>query len=174
MANPSAIANDTKVYLEDLDLTADATKADAISWADEIAKQIFPPTDVDFLKERFCIVSDDVMSFLSETATEVSARIKLEDDTKTVKDGSLWYEEALPCETILYGFVSASKMGIPKNGEPNKYDYVESNVAMRQIDDLLKANKAMQFGGKATVGRGMCRLLLAKNGNANGKKETTT
>ncbi len=163
VANPNDISNGKNVYLEDLDLIADDSKAEVKNWADKIAKYLFQSdtTWKDFLSRRFCIVSDDVMSFLVETATEVSARIRLEDDTKTVKDGSLWYEEALPCETVLYGMVSASKIGIPKSNNPSGIDYIQPNDAMQQVDDLIRTRKVMQFGGKGTVGRGICHLYLS-------------
>jgi CRISPR-associated protein Cmr4 len=144
----SAIAKVGKVFLEDLDLTADDKSNDAAAWADAIAKNV-SSSDQDFLKERFCVVSDDVMSFLVETATEVSARIHLDDNAKTVADGGLWYEEALPCETVLYGLVMATEI---------KASGAIPTVAMDEVEKLI--TKPVQFGGKATVGRGVCRLYL--------------
>ena len=43
--------------------------------------------------DRFAIVHDDVFTFLCETATQVDARVKIDDDTKTVEEGQLWYED---------------------------------------------------------------------------------
>jgi CRISPR-associated protein Cmr4 len=153
------IVNNTKVYLEDLDLNAKEDSI-AIEWAEEIAKQIFPQ-EKDFLKKRFCIVSDEVMSFLVDTALEVSARIKLDKETKTVTSGGLWYEEALPCETLLYGILTATKISVPNKNQPGTFDYVKPNDAIKEVETLLADHKTIQFGGKATVGRGVCKLYLS-------------
>jgi hypothetical protein len=102
------------------------------------------------LSERFCVVSDDVLSFLLDTATEITARIKLLEDFKTVQKGGLWYEEALPTETILYGLVIATPTGHHKNNGLNEtaiFDVVRNSI-----------EPVVQLGGKATVGRGLCRL----------------
>jgi CRISPR-associated protein Cmr4 len=74
------------------------------------------------------------------------------DDTKTVKEGQLWYEEALPCESVLYGLVTA--LPIKK---------FASELTSQSILTLVAAltTKAVQLGGKATVGRGLCQLRLA-------------
>src|SRR5947209_6412044 len=90
------------VYLEDLDMPVQADQ-DMTTWATWIGQQVFPDDETwrTMLIERFCIVPDDIFNFLIETATEITARIKLLEDSKTVQDGGLWYEEALPAETIL-------------------------------------------------------------------------
>lgn len=146
------------VYLEDLDLpvSTDAAKKDqAKQWAEALALEMFPtPEDAEwqiFFKERFCIVPDDVLNFLLDTATEITARIALEEDSKTAAEGQLWYEEALPCETVLFGMVLAVKIG-KVNLNPSD--------ALDQVKTLT--SKPIQFGGKATVGRGLCRLTLSQ------------
>ena len=98
---------------------------------------------------------DDVLNFLLDTATEITARIALNENSKTAdsESGALWYEEALPCETVLFGMVLAIKIG-KVNLNPND--------ALIEVEKLM--NKPVQFGGKATVGRGLCRLTLSKEG----------
>ena len=49
-----------------------------------------------------------MMSFLLETAMEVQAHIRLDNDTKTVERGGLWYQESLPAESVLAGLVVAA------------------------------------------------------------------
>ncbi len=141
------ITTNDQVVLEDLDLTSVRDhKADA--WANWLGERIFPD-DTEWqqmLKERFCVVHDDVLSFLLDTATEITARIKLLEDSKTVKKGGLWYEEALPTETVLSGLVVAT----PVKVDPPKVFTV--------ISELIQ--KPLQLGGKATVGRGLCRLQM--------------
>ncbi len=154
------------VYLEDLDLPVQADQ-DMTAWATWIGQQVFPDLPVladqktsgntiwqAMLIERFCIVPDDIFNFLIETATEITARIKLLEGSKTVQDGGLWYEEALPAETILSGIVLVNPMPSTKITETEIFKILQS----------LTTGKAVQFGGKATVGRGMCRVLIGKEG----------
>ena len=125
--------------------------AGANDWAGWIAGRVFP-NDTDWqtmLIERFCVVHDDVFNFLIDVATEVTARIKLQEDAKTVQDGGLWYEESLPTETILSGIVLAI---------PTKKSEIASSRVFQVLQGLT--DTTLQFGGKAPVGRGFCRVLL--------------
>jgi CRISPR-associated protein Cmr4 len=142
------------VYLEDLDLTA---KAEALitEWTNWLALRIFPD-DQDWrtmLVERFCVVHDDVLGFLLTTATEITARIRLNEKAKTVDKGGLWYEEALPTETVLAGLLLVAPPREAKIGDKKVLDVV-----------MGCAEKPLQLGGKATIGRGLCRVTLAKEG----------
>lgn len=143
------VNNNSKVFLEDLDLTPNDMNSDKTDiWAKWIAENIFDDTEwQDMLKARFCIVSDDLLSFLLETATEVSARIVINDESKTAEN--LWYEETLPTETILSGLVIAN---------PTKKANVSATDVFKTITTIT--NKTVQFGGKATVGHGLCSVKL--------------
>ena len=55
------------------------------------------------------IVDDDTMAFLWETATQVDARVRLDEETRTVAKGALWLEESLPPETLLIGLLAADR-----------------------------------------------------------------
>lgn len=148
------IGTTTDVVLEDLDLKA-TRSMEASAWASIIANHVFPNDSAwqKMLRERFCIVADNVLSYLLNTATEITARIKLLEDTKTVQKGGLWYEEALPTETILYGLVLATPVLKTGLNDAAIFNVVKSSIA-----------PLMQFGGKATVGRGLCRVQL-QNGS---------
>jgi CRISPR-associated protein Cmr4 len=146
------LVNSNQVILEDLDLKANPQAA-ASGWAQWIGQRMFPE-DSDWqqmLTARLCIVHDDVLSFLLDTATEITARIKLMEDVKTVQKGGLWYEEALPTETILSGLVVAT---------PIKKAGTTGEEIFQVLTDLM--DKPAQFGGKATVGRGLCRLQMTR------------
>lgn len=137
----------TQVILEDLPLKAEPFE-DVTQWAEWLGGKLFPqsPEWQSELTARLCLVSDDVLSFLLETGTEITARISMDDDKKTVKQGALWYEEALPAETVLAGLVLAA---------PVK---TSAEQVFNMVDSLAK--KPLQFGGKATVGRGLCQATL--------------
>lgn len=141
------ITINNRIILEDLDPTATPSN-DARAWAQWIGGQVFPSDKVwqQMLTARFGVVHDDVLSFLLDTATEITARIKLLEDAKTVKKGGLWYEEALPTETILCGLVVATPVRATRDD------------VFTTLTTLM--GKPLQFGGKATVGRGLCRLQM--------------
>ncbi len=153
-----------KIVLEDLDLTPDADRAIAKGWAEWIAMHALPQDWSTMLTERICIVHDDIFNFLAETATEVSARIALENDSKTVTGGALWYEEALPAETVLYGIVITNftprALGEYKDGK-----LVPKFTEQALLNKLKETTtKPMQLGGKATTGKGICRVSLTEAG----------
>jgi CRISPR-associated protein Cmr4 len=140
------------VYLEDLDLIA-TTDPTTTAWANWLATHIFA-TDQGWqqmLRERLCVVHDDLLGFLLNTATEITARIRLEDQTKTVTKGGLWYEEALPTETVLAGLLMAT---------PPREVKISADDVIRTIAGCV--DRPLQLGGKATVGRGLCRVTLPK------------
>lgn len=145
-----------KIVLEDLDLTPTAD-AKAEAWARYIGERLFPNTHADAqawqdaLARQICVVHDDVFAFLIDTATEVVARIKLKEGTKTVQTGDLWYEESLPAESILWGILAATAVRLGKDG-----GIADPAEVCERIATLTK--KPVQIGGKASVGRGLCRI----------------
>lgn len=155
VSQDSALTLNGEVIVEDVKLTVAATQADA--WAAWIASQVFDEAWKSEFIKRFCIVHDDVMSFLLQIGTEVTARIRLEDDKKTVAQGALWYEEALPAETLLAGLVAATP--IKANGQD-----VTPEAVFATVTELTQS--ILQIGGNATVGRGLCRLIVATGGTA--------
>lgn len=154
-------ANGQSIYLEDLDLTA-ATSTQVDTWAQWLGEHIFPGekdnTWQKFFRGRFCLVHDNVMNFLLETATEITARIRLEEESKTVRAGALWYEEALPAESVLSGLgvITPRPHFNGRNGQA-ELSGDEIGAALEKI-----ANKHLQLGGKSTVGRGQCRVRVFK------------
>ena len=154
----SQVQQSKKVIFEDLDFDAVATaEQTTLAWAQHLGQQIFPAeTDAawrQMLVARFCIVHDDVFTHLTLHATDVVTRVALDHETKTVKAGQLWTEESLPVESVLvsllYGRNVQKKAG-DKSITPSK--------AFEHLAEV--GQKHIQFGGKATVGRGRCRVVL--------------
>ncbi len=144
----SSLTVQKQVYLEDVDLTPDAAmQKDADAWAGWLGKQL---PALDELAARLAIVPDDVLSFFLTTATEVVARIRLEEDTKTVATGALWYEEALPAETVLAGMV----LHTGSNGDAASH--------FGKLQELVE--RPLHLGGNTGVGRGLCRVSLLDGG----------
>lgn len=92
------------------------------------------------------VVSDEVFDFVAKHATEVRARIRIDDDTKIVAKGALWYEESLPAETLLTGIVWQD-------------DALAKGVDFLKILEEKLPERELQFGGKATTGLG--RMLVS-------------
>ncbi|BCW98125.1 MAG: type III-B CRISPR module RAMP protein Cmr4 [Armatimonadota bacterium] len=144
--------NDVRIILEEYDLTPleyDLTplEENISKLADFIAGKVFSDSASreHFLK-RFALVHDDMFSTLTETATEVVARIALDERKKVVKQGALWYEEAVPAEAI---FVSPLI-----NAERNPEDDLIADYLVKQ------RLSPVQIGGNASVGRGLVRIVL--------------
>lgn len=153
----SVLQNDAgQMFFEDLNFAA-APSAGARQWCERLASWVWPNGETDTawrtaFCERFAVVHDGVFDFLSEMATQVDARVKIDDDTKTVAEGQLWYEESLPQESILAGFAWCG----PVFGKGQRDDAVTRSKIMNFCDGPLP----LQLGGKATVGRGRVNAVF--------------
>lgn len=157
VASDCALKQNNTVYLEDLDFAVEEQGVDEL--ASQIAQRVFPTAGLKdeqkksvekwqgIFKKRLIVVSDDMFGFLSETATEVTARIAMDDNLKTVKKGGLWYEEAVPAESIFWSAVVAEA----RNGKSasDLWTYLNTDWP-----------STIQVGGNATVGRGLVRPVL--------------
>jgi len=146
-----------KLYLKDLDLVCRECDI-AHEWADRIAEWVFvgEPEWQEFFKKRFCIVDDYVFGFLTETATEVRARIRVNPESGTVTKGALWYVEYLPAETILAGEVICDKIPHIRNAPdlPTQQDLLKQ---------YCRAPINLRLGGNKTVGKGHVRVVFHPN-----------
>lgn len=149
-----------KTFLEDLDFQVTKGVDEIDSLAQHIAKSVFPDDETwqPAFTDRFMVVSDNVFSFLADTATEVRARIKLKPGTRTVQKGALWYEENLPAETILWGIIGCDR------SRSLEYPKAAIDLMHELINEFIpEAEKRLQVGGNATVGRGNIRYILNMN-----------
>jgi CRISPR-associated protein Cmr4 len=144
------------VVLEEFEFRPTAPSAEAAAW---IAGELLPQTAAyQATRERFTrhflVLADDDFTHFVRHATEVSARIGLDYDTKTVKAGALFYQEFLPAETLFYSVVLVSAART-RNGHA------------RPADDLLKGFRdhlppLLQVGGDETTGKGLCATRLTR------------
>jgi len=143
-----------RIFLEDLDF-AGKECATTTAWAKRLAEWVFPGDENKAWRERFverlAVLPDTIFDFLTETGTEVSARVRVDDDLKTVKQGQLWNEEALPAETILAGLVCCDRIYSRESNSATASDVVR---------EFATKPLALQIGGKATVGRGRVRCVF--------------
>lgn len=147
-----------RIFLEDLDF-AGKESDEATAWASRLAEWVFTGHDNkgwrDRFAERFAIMPDAIFDFLTKTGTEVTARVRIDDELKTVQQGALWNEEALPAESILAGLVCCDRI---YSREPN-------GITAADLVRAFATNPlSLQIGGKATVGRGRVRCAFTRAG----------
>ncbi len=156
VTSTSILRHQDKVFLDDLDFGATQGAPGIDDLATRLGKLFFPETP-EVVARRLCIVSDDVMSLLMEMGTELQTRVCLDPDTKTVKKGQLWQEENLPVESLLVGLVQVNAA----NGKA-------ATTLAAHLKALCTCNgrrATLQFGGKSTVGKGLCQVGLVEGGN---------
>ncbi len=107
----SPLISNTKVVLEEYMFERQGDSAD-------IETAINALTGIDFGKKLVVLFDDDFDNFV-QYATEITPRIGLDYEKKTVKEGALFYEEFLPPETIMYSLVLTNGKKI-KVGEEEK------------------------------------------------------
>lgn len=105
------------------------------------------------LKNQLAIVSNDMFSHIAYHATPVNAHIALDSETKTVKQGALWYEETLPPETVLYSGIHAVKGRQSRATDSGRADMDADTVGMT-FRSLFQEEAWLQIGGNETVGMG--------------------
>jgi CRISPR-associated protein Cmr4 len=155
-AAQTALTDNNRIYLEDLDFAAQSS-VEAGDWADKIARWVFPndATWMNAFVKRFAVLPDSVFDYLAETGTEVNARVRIDDNTKTVSEGALWNEESLPIETILAGFVACDHV------------YARGGTTITQeglLQRFASGKLNFQIGGKASVGRGRVQCVFTTVG----------
>lgn len=144
-------AGEGSLFLEEFRLTQ--KKHDGIAQlATAIAALSGGALDAATVEQRLVIVSDDVFSFLVRNATAVNAHIAIDAQSKTVKNGALWYEETLPPETLLYVPITAT-------ASRRKGSALQAQHTLNEFSALLPAGKNwLQLGGNETTGMGWCRV----------------
>lgn len=141
-----------QVYLEELDLAC--REEPALSyWASLLLAGFEAP----MLARRLIVVDDDTMAFFWETATQVDARVRIDDETGTVARGALWLEESLPADTLLVGLLAADRSR--RDSRPMSPEQVLDFVIQPRGEPL-----ELQLGGNATIGRGRVAIAAAGSG----------
>jgi CRISPR-associated protein Cmr4 len=128
-----------KIVLEEFVFDADTTALDFFD-------QVLSPED----RPRVAVLDDSDFSYFVTNATEVTARIRLNHETKTVDKGALFYQEFLPAETLLYSVVLGAASRKPEDDAS-----AEAMLAylFQQLPEYL------QIGGDETTGKGICRIV---------------
>lgn len=100
---------------------------------------------IEIEKTRIAVIPDNIFSYLVKNATEINARIKIDQTKGVVYEGALWYEELVPAESIFYSLVLERK----------------ENCINEFRTFISKDERAIfQFGGDETLGRGFAKVTI--------------
>jgi CRISPR-associated protein Cmr4 len=137
----------------------------------------------DDLTKQLVIVHNDMFSHLCKFATPVTAHIAINNKTKTVINGALWYEETLPPETVFYLVLKANAVrdANAKFDDNSIVKEKKAEAVLASITDSLldlsgfknlkglnepvsskKGSPYLQIGGNETVGMGWCKVTNYK------------
>ena len=137
------------IFLEEFQFTQ--TPTDLKDVITELTK--FGIEQVELESQLVVMCNNDFTDFC-RTATAVTPHIAIENDKKTVRGGSLWYEETLPPDTLLYVMLLAN--GARNGVTPQLSD---TEVLGKVTGMFTGENKPyLQIGGNETVGMGWCRV----------------
>lgn len=145
-----------KVVLEEFAFTA--TADNGVKYiAEWLSNNAFPDSDEyryfrNKVKTNLVILPEEAFRDFTQFTTEVVARIRIDQDKKTVAQGALWTEEHLPSDTLLYAPLHATR---PRTDN--------TPTDLKNAEDVLKLVTGLgldriQLGGDETVGRGIVKL----------------
>ena len=144
LTEDSVLAGGNHIFLEEVECQIEPNIQNQVKeWAVALGKLVWSD-EIDIFTERFVVVDDETMTYLWECCTQVDARVRI-NKMGVVQKGALWYEESLPAETVLLGVAAVVKR------DPDPKRFLEFCLG--------KECAILQFGGKATVGRGRSRLI---------------
>jgi CRISPR-associated protein Cmr4 len=100
------------------------------------------------VQSSLVILHDDAFRDFVQNSTEVVTRVKLDPAKKTVQEGALWTQEALPSDALLMSAVIVRSTRDGSNGTAEEVvKWLTENIPAR-----------IQLGGDETTGQGMVAL----------------
>lgn len=155
---------DKKKHLLLEEFKLDVISEVALPWAAKVAEALLPTTaeyadTVKRFARQLVVVHDDDFTHFVKYATEVTARIALDYETKTVKGTALFYQEFLPTETLFYSVLIV-------NAARARGEQRSAAALLADLNRHLKAipNGVLQIGGDETTGKGYCSVRLTVGG----------
>ncbi len=110
----------------------------------------------ELLKQLVVMNNNDFADFC-RTATAVTPHIAIDNKTKTVQAGALWYEETLPPDTLLYVMLLANAA---RNGASPA---LSDAGVLGEVTGMFEGERPyLQIGGNETLGMGWCKVKQAK------------
>lgn len=150
----SALKMGTEVVLEEytFNITEDKMLTEIGRW---LAEHAFPVGDAyDFWRKKvetgLILLHEDSFRDFVVNSTEITTHVKL-TETKTVQDGALWTQEALPSDTLLVSSLIARR--VRAEGKSGSADEI---LGWLEGDSGLGAR--IQIGGDETTGQGIVSI----------------
>ncbi|OOP55639.1 MAG: type III-B CRISPR module RAMP protein Cmr4 [Candidatus Brocadia carolinensis] len=170
----SGLCEDGKVLLEEYAFDFLGNNNDVKTIAAWLSQNAFPNgPEYQFWKEKvktdLLILPEDAFKDFVKLSTEVQARIKINNETKTAASGALFYEETLTPDTLLYSVVMAND---PFKDEGNRPNGLKNANDVMTFINKLNGNRA-QFGGDTTIGRGIVNIQFFNGGNTQQNNSTS-
>jgi CRISPR-associated protein Cmr4 len=141
------VADNTAIASSDIVMVKDSVILEEFSFQtkkDEKIKTLKNLTSNKVDENKIVILPDDIFRFFVKNYTEVVARIRIDQNTGTVQEGGLWYQELTPTETVYYGGITSR---------------TNNNDNLKIITDFIN-DKIFQFGGNETLGRGFTYIKV--------------
>ena len=161
VASGSEVKRNGNVVLEEFAFEAreESAVTEIGNW---LAQNVLPQSEEyqfwrDILHKRLVVLHDNCFRDFCLMATEVVTRIRLKAETKTVEEGGLWTEEALPSESVLYAPIFATPVRAK-----NKAEIADAKAVLRYVKGL--DIDRIQLGGDETVGRGIVKVRFWTEG----------
>lgn len=133
---------------------------------EEIAKHL-PEGNMmnDRFMEHTVVVDDNDFAYFVKHSTQVSPRIKIDPKTGTVDGTSLFTEEYLPPESVLYSILFFGKENQPQEDTKNeqgishktKSNDLEKPVDVKNMFKKIFNEDIFQVGGDHTLGKGLIK-----------------
>lgn len=157
----SSVTASGRVVLEEFSFAAQEndTAAEIAAW---LAGNALPGGDEyaywrEKLKNSLVILRDDDFRDFVQTSTEVVTRVRLDSAKKTVLEGALWTQEALPSDTLLMSAVIARATRSQTILNDAGQIFSSENV-INWLHDQAVIPSRIQLGGDETTGSGMVAL----------------
>jgi CRISPR-associated protein Cmr4 len=160
------------LVVEDLSFPVRAAE-EVGAWGAWLAEHAFPDDPVfEFWRSRAArgvvVLPEGAYRYFLDHGTQVVPRIRMDPRTGTVAEGSLWTEEFLPPETLLYGLVGTDMPDAPPKEIKKAADLID------WVRGLTPS--AFQLGSGRTLGHGILqprwtgkKLARARKGPAKKK-----
>jgi len=161
-----APGNGSRVVFEEMAFQAEA-REEVSKLGGWVEKQAAKLPWLGRLAERVALVHDDVFKDFVEMSTEVVARNRIDDETGTVQEGALWYEEHLPRETVLYSAIFAAAPFVKATNRK-----LADAGAVIEFFRSRTDGKHVWVGGDVTVGRGLVRTGFPPEAAGKGGKKS--
>ncbi|GAB4548617.1 MAG: type III-B CRISPR module RAMP protein Cmr4 [Anaerolineae bacterium] len=157
ITSSSDLADGGKVILEEFAFDAAADK-NVDAFAAWLATNALPQDQAyaywqSKLKSSLIVLSDDDFCNFVVNSTEIVTRVRIETATKTVADGALWTQEAVPADALFYSLVVAQTPRGKTDGLKTSNDV--ANWLPKNIPNRI------QLGGDETTGQGLVALRWA-------------